>query len=74
MGFGNLALHYSFRNERPTERLPEFILIWTDEVTVVFVTFIATVITLPSAITGDVRILDDLKMFIYSLSSGIRIN
>lgn len=74
MGFGNLALHYSFGNERPTERLPEFILIGTDEVTVVFVTFIAIVITPPSAITGDVRILDDLKMFIYSLSRGIRIN
>lgn len=74
MGFGNLALHYSFWNERPTERLPEFILIWTDEVTVVFGTFIAIVITLPSAITGDVRILDNLKVFIYSLSSAIRIN
>lgn len=73
-GLGNLALHHLFSNEHPTERLPEFILIWTDEVTAVFVTFIVIVITLPSAIIGDVRILDNLQMFIHSLSSAIKIN
>lgn len=74
MGFGNLALHHLFSNEQPTERLPEFILIQTDGVTAVFVTFIVVVIRLPSAIIGDVRILDNLKMFIHSLSSAIQIN
>lgn len=74
MKFGNLALHHLLSNEHPTERLPEFILIWTDEVTPVFVTYIVLVIALPSAIIGEVKCFDNLKTFIHSLSSAIKIN
>lgn len=74
MGSGNLALHHLFSNEHPTERPPEFILIWTDEVTAMFVTFIVIVITLPSAVIVDVRICDRLEMFIHSLSNALKIN